>query len=102
MGFSRNESHKTRPARPATAASERMATGFQIACMFIPSSPGRMNGAKEGRFNGSFSPRTHLGCADGTFRYHAGMILTVTPNPALDYTIRLDALEIGKRAKYRD
>jgi 1-phosphofructokinase family hexose kinase len=30
------------------------------------------------------------------------MILTVTPNPALDYTIRLDALEIGKRAKYRD
>ncbi len=30
------------------------------------------------------------------------MILTVTPNPALDYTIRLDALEIGRRAKYRD
>jgi 1-phosphofructokinase family hexose kinase len=30
------------------------------------------------------------------------MILTVTPNPALDYSIRLDALEIGKRAKYRD
>jgi 1-phosphofructokinase family hexose kinase len=30
------------------------------------------------------------------------MILTLTPNPALDYTIRLDALEIGKRAKYRD
>jgi len=30
------------------------------------------------------------------------MILTVTPNPALDYTLRLDALEIGKRAKYRD
>jgi len=30
------------------------------------------------------------------------MILTVTVNPALDYTIRLDALEIGKRAKYRD
>lgn len=30
------------------------------------------------------------------------MILTVTPNPALDYTIRLDAVEIGKRAKYRD
>jgi 1-phosphofructokinase family hexose kinase len=30
------------------------------------------------------------------------MILTLTPNPALDYTIRLDALEIGRRAKYRD
>lgn len=30
------------------------------------------------------------------------MILTVTANPALDYTIRLDQLEIGKRAKYRD
>ncbi len=30
------------------------------------------------------------------------MILTVTPNPALDYTIRVDALEIGRRAKYRD
>ena len=30
------------------------------------------------------------------------MILTVTVNPALDYTIRLDALEIGKRARYRD
>lgn len=30
------------------------------------------------------------------------MILTVTPNPALDYTIALDALEIGRRAKYRD
>jgi 1-phosphofructokinase family hexose kinase len=30
------------------------------------------------------------------------MILTVTPNPALDYTIRVDALEIGKRAKYRE
>src|SRR5438105_636315 len=30
------------------------------------------------------------------------MILTVTVNPALDYTIRLDALEMGKRAKYRD
>ena len=30
------------------------------------------------------------------------MILTVTPNPALDYTIRLDAFEIGRRAKYRD
>src|SRR5689334_1779045 len=34
--------------------------------------------------------------------YDEGMILTITPNPALDYTIRLDALEIGKRAKYRD
>ena len=30
------------------------------------------------------------------------MILTVTPNPALDYTIRLDEFEIGRRAKYRD
>ena len=30
------------------------------------------------------------------------MILTVTVNPALDYTVRLDALEIGKRARYRD
>src|SRR5436190_4736552 len=30
------------------------------------------------------------------------MILTVTVNPALDYTIRLDQFEIGKRAKYRD
>jgi len=30
------------------------------------------------------------------------VILTVTVNPALDYTIRLDALEIGKRARYRD
>ena len=30
------------------------------------------------------------------------MILTVTANPALDYTVRLDTLEIGKRAKYRD
>jgi 1-phosphofructokinase family hexose kinase len=30
------------------------------------------------------------------------VILTVTPHPALDYTIRLDALEIGKRARYRD
>ena len=30
------------------------------------------------------------------------MILTVTPNPAFDYTIRLDELEIGRRAKYRD
>jgi tagatose 6-phosphate kinase len=30
------------------------------------------------------------------------MILTVTPNPAIDYTIRVDALEIGRRAKYRD
>jgi len=30
------------------------------------------------------------------------MILTVTPNPAVDYTIRVDALEIGRRAKYRD
>jgi 1-phosphofructokinase family hexose kinase len=36
------------------------------------------------------------------FRYDEGMILTVTPNPALDYTIRLDEIEIGKRAKYRD
>lgn len=30
------------------------------------------------------------------------MILTVTPNPALDYTLRLDAVEIGRRAKYRE
>jgi 1-phosphofructokinase family hexose kinase len=30
------------------------------------------------------------------------VILTVTVNPALDYTVRLDALEIGKRARYRD
>jgi 1-phosphofructokinase family hexose kinase len=30
------------------------------------------------------------------------MIVTVTPNAALDYTIRLDTLEIGRRAKYRD
>src|SRR5258706_2657394 len=30
------------------------------------------------------------------------MILTVTVIPALDYTIRLDTLEIGRRAKYRD
>lgn len=30
------------------------------------------------------------------------MILTVTPNPALDYTIRVDSFEIGRRAKYRD
>jgi 1-phosphofructokinase len=30
------------------------------------------------------------------------MILTITPNPALDYTIRLDSFEIGRRAKYRD
>lgn len=30
------------------------------------------------------------------------MILTVTVNPALDYTVRVDRLEIGKRAKYRD
>jgi tagatose 6-phosphate kinase len=30
------------------------------------------------------------------------MILTVTPNPAIDYTVRVDALEIGRRAKYRD
>ncbi len=30
------------------------------------------------------------------------MILTVTPNPAVDYTIRLDALEIGRRGRYRD
>jgi 1-phosphofructokinase family hexose kinase len=30
------------------------------------------------------------------------MILTVTPNPALDYTIRVDDFEVGKRAKYRD
>ena len=30
------------------------------------------------------------------------MILTVTVNPALDYTVRLDAFELGKRAKYRD
>ena len=30
------------------------------------------------------------------------MILTITPNPALDYTVRLDHFEIGRRAKYRD
>lgn len=30
------------------------------------------------------------------------MILTLTPNPALDYTIRVDAFELGKRAMYRD
>src|SRR6185503_14101238 len=36
------------------------------------------------------------------FRYHAGMILTITPNPALDYTVRVDAFELGRRAKYRD
>ncbi|HZE97131.1 MAG TPA: 1-phosphofructokinase family hexose kinase [Planctomycetota bacterium] len=30
------------------------------------------------------------------------MILTVTPNPALDYTIRVDAIVVGKRAKYRE
>ncbi len=30
------------------------------------------------------------------------MILTVTPNPALDYSLRIDAVEIGRRAKYRD
>jgi 1-phosphofructokinase family hexose kinase len=30
------------------------------------------------------------------------MILTVTPNPALDYTIRLDSVDWGRRARYRD
>jgi 1-phosphofructokinase family hexose kinase len=30
------------------------------------------------------------------------MILTITPNPALDYTVRVDAFEIGRRSKYRD
>jgi tagatose 6-phosphate kinase len=30
------------------------------------------------------------------------MILTITPNPALDYTVRLDAFELGRRSKYRD
>jgi 1-phosphofructokinase family hexose kinase len=30
------------------------------------------------------------------------VILTVTANPALDYTVRLDSLEIGRRHKYRD
>src|SRR5258706_5875107 len=30
------------------------------------------------------------------------MILTVTPNPALDYTIRVAAFEVGRRAKYSD
>jgi 1-phosphofructokinase family hexose kinase len=30
------------------------------------------------------------------------MILTVTPHPALDYTIRLDGIEIGRRGRYRD
>jgi 1-phosphofructokinase family hexose kinase len=30
------------------------------------------------------------------------MILTVTANPAIDYTIRVDSLEIGRRGKYRD
>jgi 1-phosphofructokinase family hexose kinase len=30
------------------------------------------------------------------------MILTITPNPALDYTVRVDAFELGRRAKYRD
>lgn len=30
------------------------------------------------------------------------MILTVTPNPAIDYTVRVDTLEIGRRSKYRD
>jgi 1-phosphofructokinase family hexose kinase len=38
----------------------------------------------------------------GVVRYDAGMILTVTPNPALDYTIRVDAFELGRRSKYRD
>lgn len=30
------------------------------------------------------------------------MILTLTPHPALDYTIRLDAVELGRRGRYRD
>lgn len=30
------------------------------------------------------------------------MILTITPNPALDYTVRVDAFELGRRSKYRD
>jgi 1-phosphofructokinase family hexose kinase len=30
------------------------------------------------------------------------MILTVTPNPALDYTLRVDEIPVGRRAKYRD
>src|SRR5207237_6594352 len=34
--------------------------------------------------------------------YDVLMILTVTPQPALDYPMRVDAFEIGRRAKYRD
>ena len=30
------------------------------------------------------------------------MILTLTANPALDYTLRVDAFQIGRRARYRD
>ena len=30
------------------------------------------------------------------------MILTVTANPALDYTLRVDEFELGQRARYRD
>lgn len=29
------------------------------------------------------------------------MIITVTANPALDYTLRIDTLQIGRRARYR-
>lgn len=30
------------------------------------------------------------------------MILTLTPHPALDYTIRLDGIELGRRGRYRE